>query len=51
MPSYLSVVGSVSYVGRAMLVIRCEPRIVLNPDDPLRYGVIFFRLYDVDSTT
>ncbi len=33
-----------------MLVIR-EPRIVSNPDDPLRYGVIFSFLYDVDSTT
>jgi hypothetical protein len=42
MPSSLSVLGSISYMGRAMLVMRCEPRIVSNPDDPLRYGVIFF---------
>jgi hypothetical protein len=38
-------------VGRAMLIMRCEPCIVLNPDDPLRYGMTFFRSHDVDSTT
>jgi hypothetical protein len=39
-------------VGRAMLVMRRLSHVVSNPDDPLRYGVIFFCLYDVvDSTT
>ena len=38
-------------MGRAMLVICCEPHIVSNPDDLLRYGTIFFCSYDVDSTT
>ena len=38
-------------MGRAMLVMRRLQHVVSNPDDPLCYGVIFFRSHDVDSTT
>ena len=36
---------------RARLVIRRLQHVISNPEDLLHYGVIFFRSYDVDSTT